>query len=94
MKKKAKRIAKRNTLNLGMEDSIGYFFKWYRAKHGISQRELANKLKISQPYLTRVEKDQEVFPYNICATIAKSLSIDEKSMLLNCMVNHMKRLIS
>lgn len=54
-----------------------------REKKGMSQKNLAKKLKISQSYLCKMERDKQDYPPSpeILAKLSEELEIDEKTIL-------------
>lgn len=89
-KKKAKPIVNTND---PLNPNISVFFKWYRARRGYSQRDLAAVLDINQSYIAKVEKGTEVFPYSVCLVLYKKCDIEEKKYLFDCMTGQLKQLL-
>lgn len=64
---------------------LGHAVKIVRKKRGIGQQQLAKKLKISQGFLSLVEKDGRVPSFKMIKRLAKALDVPvELLLLLGC----------
>jgi len=65
--------------------SLGKTIKIVREKRGIGQQQLAKKLKISQGFLSLVEKDGRVPSFKMIKRLANALDVPtELILLLGC----------
>ena len=62
--------------------TIGYAVKTVRKKRGIGQQALAKRLKISQGFLSLVEKGQRVPSFNMTKRLADALHVPIELLLL------------
>ena len=62
--------------------SIGKAIKKLRAKHGLSQKNLAESVGISQGYLSLVEKDLREPGFDLIKKIARVLEVPQQLILL------------
>lgn len=61
---------------------IGNAIKELRVKRKISQQELAKRLKISQGFLSLIEKNNREPGFNLISEIAKELKVPEQLVFL------------
>jgi transcriptional regulator with XRE-family HTH domain len=67
------------------EKNAQFFFRWFRAKRGLSQKDLGEALSKTKPYISQIENGVMSLPLEMYRHIYKICDFEEKKFLMDCL---------
>jgi len=73
---------------------IVFFSKWFRAHRGLSQRDLAGLIGVSNSFIAQIELGQHTLPVDYMKMLYHVADIQERQYLMECLYSELDRYVA